>query len=36
MTLVGKLMAAPGIKEKMGDKMQDGMLAPYRKVLAKK
>ncbi len=34
MYLVGGLMSSPKIKAKMGNKMNEGMLAPYRKVLA--
>lgn len=36
MTLVGEMLANPKLKAKMGTKMQEGMLAPYRKVLAEK
>ena len=33
MYLVGALLSSPKIKAKMGNKMNEGMLAPYRKVL---
>ena len=33
MYLVGALLSSPKIKSKMGNKMNDGMLAPYKKVL---
>ncbi|MCM1190333.1 MAG: NAD(P)H-dependent oxidoreductase [bacterium] len=33
MYLVGSLLASPAIRDKMGNKMTEGMLAPYRKVL---
>jgi len=33
MYLVGALLDSPKVKEKMGDKMTEGMLAPYKKVL---
>lgn len=33
MGLVGGLMASPAIKKKMGNTMNEGMVAPYRKVL---
>ncbi len=35
MKLVGGLLANPKIKSKMGNKMNDGMIAPYKKVLEK-
>ncbi len=35
MYLVGALLASPKLKAKMGNKMNEGMLAPYRKVLDK-
>ncbi len=35
MYLVGALLSSPKIKAKMGNKMNEGMLAPYRKVLEK-
>ena len=34
MYLVGALLASPKIKAKMGNKMNEGMLMPYRKVLS--
>ena len=33
MYLVGALISSPKIKSKMGNKMNEGMIAPYRKVL---
>lgn len=33
MYLVGSLLSSPKIKAKMGNKMNEGMLAPYKKVL---
>ena len=33
MHLVGALLSSPKIKSKMGNKMNEGMLAPYKKVL---
>ena len=33
MYLVGALLSSPVIMKKMGNKMTEGMLAPYRKVL---
>jgi len=33
MYLVGALISSPKIKEKMGNKMTEGMIAPYKKVL---
>lgn len=33
MYLVGALLSSPGIKVKMGNAMNEGMLAPYKKVL---
>ena len=35
MYLVGALLASPKIKEKMGNKMNDGMLMPYKKLFEK-
>ena len=35
MYLVGALLANPKLKAKMGNKMNEGMIAPYRKVLEK-
>ena len=35
MYLVGALLSSPKIKSKMGNKMNDGMLMPYKKVLDK-
>ena len=35
MYLVGALLASPKLKGKMGGKMTEGMLAPYKKVLAR-
>ena len=35
MYLVGALLANPKLKAKMGDKMNEGMISPYRKVLEK-
>lgn len=35
MYLVGSLLASPKLKAKMGNKMNEGMLAPYKKVLQK-
>ena len=34
MYLIGWMMNNPGIRKKAGSKMSDGMIAPYRKVLA--
>ena len=33
MYLVGSLLSSPKLKAKMGNKMNEGMLMPYRKVL---
>ncbi len=33
MLLVGKLMNSPKLRSKMGNKMNEGMIAPYKKVL---
>ena len=33
MYLVGAMIASPKIKAKMGNKMTEGMLMPYKKVL---
>lgn len=33
MYLVGAMMASPGLQKKMGGKMTDGMLMPYKKLL---
>lgn len=33
MYLVGALLSSPGIKAKMGNKMNEGMIGPYRKVV---
>ena len=33
MYLVGALMSSPKLKAKVGNKMNEGMIAPYRKVL---
>ena len=33
MYLVGMLLGNPKLKSKMGNKMNEGMLAPYKKVL---
>jgi len=33
MYLVGALLASPKVKAKMGNKMNEGMLMPYKKVL---
>ncbi len=33
MKLVGALLASPKIKKKMGNKMNEGMIAPYKKVI---
>ena len=33
MKLVGALISNPKVKAKMGNKMNEGMIAPYRKVL---
>jgi len=33
MQLVGALMSSPAIRAKMGNQMNEGMIAPYRKVL---
>lgn len=35
MYLVGLLLASPKIKSKMGNKMNEGMIAPYRKAIEK-
>ena len=35
MQLVGALMSSPAVRQKMGNKMNEGMIAPYRKVLEK-
>ncbi len=35
MYLVGMLLSNPKIKSKMGNKMNEGMIAPYKKVLDK-
>ena len=35
MYLVGALLSSPEIKAKMGNKMNEGMIAPYKKVLEK-
>ena len=35
MYLVGTLLASPGLKSKMGNAMNEGMIAPYKKVLDK-
>jgi hypothetical protein len=35
MYLVGGLIANPKIKAKMGNAMNEGMIAPYKKVLDK-
>ena len=35
MHLVGALMSSPKLKAKMGNKMNEGMLMPYEKLLAK-
>ena len=35
MYLVGMLISNPKIKAKMGNKMNEGMIAPYKKVLDK-
>ena len=35
MQLVGTLMSSPAVRQKMGNKMNEGMIAPYRKVLEK-
>jgi len=35
MYLVGALISNPEIKKKMGNKMNEGMIEPYRKVLEK-
>ena len=35
MYLVGAMMASPKIKKKMGNKMNEGMIMPYKKVLEK-
>ncbi len=35
MYLVGALLSAPKIKSKMGNKMNEGMLAPYKKAIEK-
>ena len=36
MLLVGKLMNSPKLRAKMGDKISQGMIAPYKKVLKQK
>ena len=33
MYLVGALLSSPAIRAKMGNRMNEGMIAPYRKVL---
>ena len=33
MYLVGAMIASPEIQKKMGNKMNEGMLMPYKKVL---
>jgi len=33
MQLVGALIASPKVKAKMGNAMNEGMLAPYKKVI---
>jgi hypothetical protein len=33
MYLVGALLSSPKVKAKMGNMMNEGMLAPYKKVL---
>jgi hypothetical protein len=35
MYLVGMLLSSPKLKAKMGSAMNDGMIAPYQKVLDK-
>ena len=35
MQLVGALMSSPAVRAKMGNQMNEGMIAPYRKVLDK-
>ena len=35
MYLVGAMLASPKIKSKLGNKMNEGMLSPYKKVLDK-
>ena len=35
MYLVGALLASPKIKSKMGNAMNEGMIAPYKKALEK-
>ena len=35
MYLVGALLSSPEIKAKMGNKMNEGMLMPYKKLLDK-
>lgn len=35
MYLVGALLSSPAVQKKMGSKMTEGMLAPYRKILKK-
>ena len=35
MYLVGGLMAAPKLKDKMGNMMNEGMLMPYKAILDK-
>jgi hypothetical protein len=35
MYLVGSLLANPKLKAKLGNKMNEGMIAPYKKVLDK-
>jgi hypothetical protein len=36
MYAVGAMLANPKIKNKMGNKMNEGMLMPYKKILEKK
>lgn len=35
MYLVGALMSSPKLKAKMGNKMNEGMIAPYKKAMDK-
>ncbi|MEG2605249.1 MAG: iron-sulfur protein, partial [Clostridia bacterium] len=35
MQLVGSMMRSPALRKKMGNRMNEGMLAPYQKVLQK-
>ncbi|MDE6064582.1 MAG: hypothetical protein K2G20_08385, partial [Lachnospiraceae bacterium] len=35
MYLVGALLSSPAVQKKIGNKMTEGMLAPYRKILKK-